>query len=179
MAFAFVASAGFVAVNAVDPSGAMAAADLAEQRALYSSANVQSVTTTDGYSVAANGENYVAEAKTSAAAFIGSLPHIIPDPGSAQAIAREMVLARGWDEGQFACLAALWKRESNWRVNAMNQSSGAYGIPQALPGEKMATAGADWQTNPATQITWGLNYISARYETPCGAWASSESKGWY
>ena len=83
-------------------------------------------------------------------------PFVTPDPGTAQAIAYEMVLARGWDDDQFACLVALWNRNPGWRVNAYNASSGAYGIPQALPGSKMATAGADWETNPATQITWGL-----------------------
>ena len=102
-----------------------------------------------------------------------------PDAGTAQAIAYEMVLARGWDETEFNCLVALWNRESHWNVYAQNKSSGAYGIPQALPGEKMATAGADWATNPATQITWGLGYITGRYATPCGAWAHSQSKGWY
>lgn len=102
-----------------------------------------------------------------------------PSAGTAQAIAYEMVLARGWDEAQFSCLVALWNRESNWNVYALNKSSGAYGIPQALPGTKMATAGADWETNPATQITWGLGYIAARYTNPCGAWTSSETRGWY
>jgi hypothetical protein len=103
----------------------------------------------------------------------------IPDPGSAQAIAYQMVLARGWDDGEYECLVALWNRESHWNVYAHNASSGAYGIPQALPGDKMASAGADWQTNPATQITWGLGYIAGRYGTPCGAWEHSERKGWY
>jgi hypothetical protein len=106
-------------------------------------------------------------------------PFVTPDPGTAQAIAYEMVLARGWNDDQFACLVALWNRESGWRVNAYNASSGAYGIPQSLPGNKMATAGADWETNPATQITWGLNYIGGRYGSPCGAWEHSESVGWY
>ncbi len=101
------------------------------------------------------------------------------DPGSAQAIAYDMVIARGWDDAEFNCLVNLWNRESGWRVNAANASSGAYGIPQALPGSKMASAGADWQTNPATQITWGLGYISGRYGTPCGAWNAFLSKGWY
>jgi len=99
-------------------------------------------------------------------------------PGSAQAIAYDMVIARGWDDSEFNCLVALWNRESGWRTNAANPS-GAYGIPQALPGSKMASAGADWQTNPATQITWGLGYISGRYGTPCGAWGAFQSKGWY
>jgi len=102
-----------------------------------------------------------------------------PDAGTAQAIAYDMVMARGWDQTEFNCLVALWNRESNWNVYAHNQSSGAYGIPQSLPGEKMASAGADWATNPVTQITWGLGYIAARYTTPCGAWGHSETVGWY
>lgn len=106
-------------------------------------------------------------------------PFVTPNPGSAQAIAYEMVAARGWGEDQFACLVALWKKESGWRVNAYNRSSGAYGIPQSLPGRKMASAGDDWETNPATQITWGLGYISGRYGTPCGAWGHSQRVGWY
>ncbi len=103
----------------------------------------------------------------------------IPDPGTAQAIALEMVTARGWDSTEFDCLVALWNRESHWNVYSLNTSSGAYGIPQALPGDKMASVGADWATNPATQITWGLGYITARYGTPCGAWNHSQAKGWY
>ncbi|MFS0867306.1 lytic transglycosylase domain-containing protein [Microbacterium sp. 179-B 1A2 NHS] len=108
-----------------------------------------------------------------------SPPFVAPDPGSAQAIAFDMVAARGWGESEFACLVALWKKESGWRVNAYNASSGAYGIPQALPGRKMASAGSDWETNPATQIAWGLGYIKGRYGTPCGAWAKSQRSGWY
>lgn len=106
-------------------------------------------------------------------------PFISPDPGTAQAIAYEMVQARGWGDDQFACLQALWNKESGWRVNAYNASSGAYGIPQALPGSKMGSVAPDWETNPATQITWGLNYIAGRYSDPCGAWGSSQSRGWY
>lgn len=106
-------------------------------------------------------------------------PFVTPDPGTAQAIAYDMVLARGWGDDQFACLVALWNKESGWRVNAYNAGSGAYGIPQALPGSKMATAGADWETNPATQITWGLGYVGGRYGTPCGAWDHSQRTGWY
>lgn len=107
-------------------------------------------------------------------------PAVSPvEPGTARAIGLEMVLARGWDETQFACLDALWTRESNWRVNAENKKSGAYGIPQALPGSKMASVGDDWRTNPATQIAWGLGYISNRYGTPCDAWAFFQARGWY
>lgn len=104
---------------------------------------------------------------------------VAPDPGSAQAIAYDMVMARGWGDGEFSCLVALWNKESGWRVNAYNASSGAYGIPQALPGSKMGSHGADWQTNPATQIAWGLDYIAGRYGSPCGAWGHSQSVGWY
>jgi resuscitation-promoting factor RpfB len=104
---------------------------------------------------------------------------IVVDPGSAQAIAQQMLLARGWGADQFECLLQLWGHESGWRVNAQNSGSGAYGIPQALPGNKMAAFGADWQTNPATQIAWGLSYIGGRYSTPCGAWSSWQAQGWY
>lgn len=102
-----------------------------------------------------------------------------PDPGSAQAIAYTMVMDRGWSLVEYDCLVALWNRESHWNVYAENPTSGAYGIPQALPGDKMATVAADWQTNPETQIIWGLGYIAGRYGTPCGAWDHSERKGWY
>lgn len=122
----------------------------------------------------------VVEAAESATPATGwAPPFVTPDPGSAQAIAYQMVLARGWGDDQFACLVALWNKESGWRVNAYNASSGAYGIPQALPGNKMASAGADWETNPATQIAWGLGYIGGRYGSPCGAWGHSQSVGWY
>lgn len=99
--------------------------------------------------------------------------------GTAQEIAHAKVLARGWGEDQFSCLVTLWNRESGWRTTAGNPYSGAYGIPQALPASKMASAGADWATNPATQIEWGLGYISGRYGTPCGALGHSNSRGWY
>jgi resuscitation-promoting factor RpfB len=101
------------------------------------------------------------------------------EPGSAQEIGKQLAAERGWGDDQFACLLQLWNKESGWRVNAENTSSGAYGIPQALPGSKMASVADDWRTNPATQITWGLNYIAGRYSTPCGAWSSFQSKGWY
>jgi hypothetical protein len=111
---------------------------------------------------------------------VASAPAVgIPDPGTAQAIAYAMLQSRGMGDDQYSCLVALWNRESHWNVYALNSSSGAYGIPQALPGEKMASAGADWATNPATQISWGLAYIADRYGNPCGAWAHSEDVGWY
>lgn len=85
----------------------------------------------------------------------------------------------GWTGDEWSCLDALFARESGWSHTAENKSSGAYGIPQALPGSKMAAFGADWQTNPATQIKWGLSYVQGRYATPCGAWGAFQSKGWY
>ena len=84
-----------------------------------------------------------------------------------------------WGENQHSCLVNLWNRESGWRHTADNPTSSAYGIPQALPGKKMASAGADWKTNPETQIKWGLKYIDKRYKTPCGAWSAFKKKGWY
>jgi uncharacterized protein YabE (DUF348 family) len=98
--------------------------------------------------------------------------------GAAQQIAAGMVTAHGWGSDQFGCLVSLWNKESGWRTDAAN-ASGAYGIPQALPGSKMSSAGADWQTSAKTQITWGLQYISGVYGTPCAAWAHSQATNWY
>jgi len=98
--------------------------------------------------------------------------------GTARRIAELMLVQFGWI-GQFSCLSALWAQESGWNVYAENPSSGAYGIPQALPGSKMASAGADWQSDAATQINWGLAYIRAAYGSPCAAWGHEEAAGWY
>jgi hypothetical protein len=117
-------------------------------------------------------------AKSSSSSSSSSRPGAPASPSAAQAIARDMLAQRGWGDDQFGCLVALWNHESGWNVYASNPS-GAYGIPQALPGSKMATAGADWETNPATQISWGLGYITGRYGTPCGAWDAFNSQGWY
>jgi hypothetical protein len=94
-------------------------------------------------------------------------------------VAHAMLVKYGWGASQFSCLDRLWTRESKWSLTATNPSSGAYGIPQALPGTKMASAGSDWRHNPLTQISWGLSYIRLRYSSPCGAWAHSEASGWY
>lgn len=106
-------------------------------------------------------------------------PGVIVDRAAAKAYAASVLPAFGWGSDQFRCLDLLWTRESGWRANAYNASSGAYGIPQSLPGSKMASAGADWRTNAATQIDWGLSYISSRYGSPCEAWAHSEAYNWY
>lgn len=98
---------------------------------------------------------------------------------AAQHFAMVQLANMGYGSDQGNCLIWLWNRESGWRTNAYNASSGAYGIPQALPGSKMANYAADWRTNYETQVMWGLIYISGRYGTPCAAWAHSESVGWY
>lgn len=85
----------------------------------------------------------------------------------------------GWGDKQFSCLETLWFRESNWNHKATNPTSGAYGIPQSLPGRKMATFGDDWKSNPATQIKWGANYIEDRYGTPCEALDFFYDHNWY
>ncbi|MFI6770648.1 transglycosylase SLT domain-containing protein [Streptomyces sp. NPDC050355] len=91
-----------------------------------------------------------------------------------QAIARQMVAG-----DQFQCFSNIVDHESGWNYQATNASSGAYGLVQALPGSKMASAGSDWQTNPATQIKWGLNYMNDRYGSPCGAWSFWQANNWY
>jgi hypothetical protein len=102
-----------------------------------------------------------------------------PPSGAPQQAALAMLGGYGWDSGQFGCLQSLWDRESGWNPFASNPNSGAYGIPQALPGSKMASAGADWQTNPLTQIRWGLGYIQQVYGSPCAAWNHEQAAGWY
>ena len=99
--------------------------------------------------------------------------------GSPQQIAEAMLGSFGWSSSQFSCLEPLWAYESGWSVSAYNAGSGAFGIPQALPGSRMASAGPDWQTDAATQIRWGLEYIKGTYGSPCGAWAHEEATGWY
>jgi hypothetical protein len=102
-----------------------------------------------------------------------------PDPNTAQRIAYDMMSSFGFSPSKyFGCLVDLWNRESGWKYNAEN-ASGAYGIPLALPGSKMASAGPDWKTDPTTQIKWGLNYIKTIYGNPCSAWAFEEANGYY
>ncbi len=123
--------------------------------------------------------NQVEKVGTKSAPTTGTATPINVDPSSAQGIAKTLLAQRGMGDDQFSCLVQMWDNESGWRVNAQNSSTGAYGIPQALPGSKMAAYGADWQTNPKTQILWGLAYIQGRYGTPCQAWASWQAQGWY
>jgi hypothetical protein len=103
-------------------------------------------------------------------------------PMTNREIGQQMASEKGWTGDQWLCLEKLWTNESNWRHTAANyEGSGAYGIPQALPASKMASHGADYLTNPRTQIAWGLDYITNRYKTPCGALSfwNSKSPHWY
>ncbi|WP_435771589.1 lytic transglycosylase domain-containing protein [Nocardioides sp. SYSU DS0651] len=101
------------------------------------------------------------------------------DPGTNRALGYQLLVEFGFPADQWKYLDALWLRESGWDHLAENPSSGAYGIPQSLPAEKMAVVGRDWRTNPETQISWGLAYIAARYGNPQRAWEHSERRGWY
>ncbi|KAF0257393.1 lytic transglycosylase domain-containing protein [Clavibacter michiganensis] len=198
---AFGAAAAFMLVNVVDPtSGAVANPQYQEYQATVAQlarADAQSLTVASADTVVeiepgfqsvaappppppvvapAPSTGSGSGAKSSGSGGGGAIA--IPDPGSAKGIARSILASQGMGDDQYACLDYLWTKESGWRVNAYNPS-GAYGIPQALPGSKMASAGPDWQTNPATQITWGLGYIDSRYGSPCGAKAHSVLKNWY
>lgn len=109
----------------------------------------------------------------------GPIPSSCSKYSGAKAIGCSELLKAGFKLDQMPCLDKLWTRESHWNYKSSNSSSGAYGIPQAVPGSKMAAFGDDWRTNPATQIKWGLDYIKNRYGTPCKAWDHSEATGWY
>lgn len=172
IALAFFIVASFLMVNVVDPySGAVASPD----RQPFDIARY-----VEGQSIIAAEASVTVAARDGVEGIARLTPAAgIPDPGTAQAIAYVMVVQKGWSGSEFDCLVNLWNRESHWNVNSHNTSSGAHGIPQALPGSKMASAGPDWETNPKTQITWGLGYIQNRYGTPCGAWAHSEEHNWY
>ncbi|MBD8022546.1 aggregation-promoting factor C-terminal-like domain-containing protein [Microbacterium gallinarum] len=125
---------------------------------------------------AAEAERKAAEAAAEAARIAAAAN----TPEGAKAAARSMASSQyGWGADQFSCLESLWTKESGWNYQAYNASSGATGIPQSLPGNKMASAGADWQTNATTQIAWGLQYIAAAYGTPCSAWGHSQATDWY
>ncbi|MFE2726270.1 transglycosylase SLT domain-containing protein [Kitasatospora sp. NPDC059327] len=115
------------------------------------------------------------KARSAMAATDTAAPPVSVSPGSVQEIAQQIV----GSDAQFQCFSQIVKRESGWDYTATNKSSGAYGLVQALPGTKMASAGADWRTNPATQIKWGLNYMNSRYGSPCGAWSFWQSHHWY
>ncbi|MEO6531500.1 MAG: transglycosylase [Specibacter sp.] len=133
--------------------------------------------------IKAEAEQVKAVTPTKAAAPKAAAPKAAPvavdNPAAAQAYAAGQMASHGWGADQMSCLNLLWQRESEWLTSAENASSGAYGIAQSLPADKMNSEGSDWSTNYQTQIRWGLGYIEERYGSPCGAWGHSESVGWY
>jgi hypothetical protein len=166
----------------VDASGlAASVASLSDYRSIPIDevVDLTEVTRTEAEKTAAAAAEFDrAQAESAAAAAEAAAAANTPD--GARATARELAESQyGWGESQFQCLDRLWQKESGWSYTAYNASSGATGIPQSLPGSKMATAGADWQTNATTQVTWGLGYIASAYGTPCSAWSHSQSVNWY
>jgi len=133
------------------------------------------LTTAQEQKAAADAAKAAAEQAAAAAAALAAAN----TPDGARATARDLAASQyGWGDDQFQCLNSLWNKESSWNYQAYNPS-GATGIPQALPGSKMASSGSDWATNAATQIAWGLGYISSVYGTPCSAWGHSQATNWY
>jgi hypothetical protein len=171
--------ASYAMVTVIDPyGGALTSAyaynssysDIGEDNQIYGFKSQQKISFERGGWAIVTGDEaaaiYVANAAT-------------PETGSIKEFAYGLVRDNNWGRDQYSCLVALWERESNWRWDAMNKSSGAYGIPQSLPGRKMAEMGADWATNPETQVRWGVSYIKSRYGAPCGAMAHSNKFNWY
>ncbi|TQK52159.1 transglycosylase-like protein with SLT domain [Streptomyces sp. SLBN-118] len=158
-----------------------AAADAAAKRSAEEAARIQAAKTAKAKKEAAEeqaereAEEKAARASRSAvrdaSSFSAKSSYSVSE---VQAIARQMVPG-----DQFQCFSNIVDHESSWNYQAQNASSGAYGLVQALPGSKMSSAGADWQTNPATQIKWGLNYMNDRYGSPCGAWSFWQANNWY
>jgi hypothetical protein len=171
---------GADAIEVINGSHALAELEAERQQLIAMTAAAETLTVVTKPRLASPGS--IASADPGSATVGGGLTYIPstpPDPSTAQAIAYNMMASFGFPPTTyFGCLQDLWQRESGWSYDAENPS-GAFGIPQALPGSKMASAGADWQTDPATQIRWGLGYIKAQYGNPCRAWAFEEANGFY
>jgi hypothetical protein len=174
------------ALDSVPHSGSVALLEQERQNLIVMNAAAQALTVA-AKPTTVNPQQVIASASASAAAAnststgggVTTVSAPPPDPGTAQSIGYNMLPAFGFSQKtQWGCLLDLWNRESGWIYDAEN-ASGAYGIPQALPGDKMASVGSDWRTNPTTQIKWGLGYISQVYGTPCGAWDHELADGWY
>jgi hypothetical protein len=169
------------AINGIPQSGSAAALAQERQTLIVMSAAAKTLTVASKPTMV-NPSQVIAQAQQAQAqqaqqAQAASAP---PDPGTAQQIGYDLLPSYGFNQTtQWTCLLSLWNRESGWVYDATNPTSGAYGIPQSLPGYKMAQFGADWQTNPTTQIKWGLWYIQTTYGTPCGAWNEELVAGAY
>jgi hypothetical protein len=172
------------AMEAVPGSHTITLLEAEREQLIAMTAAVRTLTVEGKPDVASPAELAAANPATSSGTGTGGggvvyVPSTPPNPNTAQSIAYNMMASFGFSPKTFfGCLVDLWNRESGWRYDAEN-ASGAYGIPQALPGSKMASAGADWETNPATQIKWGLGYIKGLYGNPCNAWAFEEANGYY
>jgi hypothetical protein len=176
--FAFLFVTGMVFVTAVDPYAGNVAAAYSMDFSYYGPDDGQVLGQVEEVQVSfARGGFNIIGGKAFADLYVADAG--IPDPGTAKEYAYKLSAQLGWGQDQYSCLVKLWTRESNWRVTANNSSSGAYGIPQALPGSKMASEGNDWMVNAETQIRWGLKYIHGRYHNPCTALVHSNNFGWY
>jgi hypothetical protein len=162
------------AAKAATSKAAAAEAAAAKNAAAANAAAVAKANAAQAAAAKAASAKAASAAKAKAAA-----PAALNDPAGAQAYAASKLGSFGWAADQMQCLQTLWTKESDWTTTATNASSGAYGIVQSLPAEKMASAGADYRTNYRTQINWGLDYIKERYGSPCGALNFHLSHNWY
>ncbi len=173
---AVLATAGIVLVSVADPYAGARASAFYREPVLAKPAAVQRFAIDGGFVlVAVRRDRFTTEIVGGDGVAVAAPSGPVVPAGTAQAYAAGVVASRGWAASEFGCLASLWNRESGWNSHAANPS-GAYGIPQALPGSKM---GAGWQTDYRVQIRWGVGYIAARYGSPCGAWAHSQAVGSY
>jgi hypothetical protein len=146
----------------------------AEEKAAAEKAAAEKAAAEKAAADKAEADRKAAQERAARSAVRGPVEKVTASAAEAKAIAQSMMSST-----QYTCFSNIVERESGWRVNATNASSGAYGLVQSLPGNKMASAGADWRTNPATQIKWGLGYMNDRYGSPCGAWSFWQSHHWY
>ena len=173
---AVLVCSGIALVTVTDPYAGATAAPYYRQAVLTKQTGVQRFAIKGGYAlVALKRDKYTVEIESTSGGSAASPTGPVAPVGVAQAYAAGLVAGRGWSASEFGCLVSLWNRESGWNSHAANPS-GAYGIPQALPGSKM---GGDWQNDYKVQISWGIGYIAARYGSPCGAWAHSNAVGSY
>ncbi len=169
----------FGAIDGLGHSSSVAALEQ-ERQNIIAMDNATQTLTIDSKPVTADPQQMEDQSSTSSSGSGVTVTLPPADPTAAEQTAESMLASYGWSTStQWPCLYDLWEQESGWNVYAENATSGAYGIPQALPGDKMASAGADWETDATTQITWGLGYISSVYGTPCAAWANEEAYGYY
>ncbi|NHW49185.1 hypothetical protein HAV21_20190 [Paenarthrobacter sp. MSM-2-10-13] len=156
-----------------------AAADAAAKQAADAAAAQAAAEKAAADAAAKQAADAAAAAAAAEAAAAAAAPKAVDDPAAAKAYAASILGNYGWSAAEMTALNTLWEKESNWRTTATNASSGAYGIVQSLPAGKMASAGADWQTNYQTQIKWGLNYIKERYGSPSAALGFHLANNWY